>query len=343
MAALTAAELSNIGKATLDFYIRGKAFSSSIQEKPFLSALMKSQKTFPGGKENIVEQVKGVYTTAVEGYTATDTVTYSNPTNIEQASYDWKELHAGVSMTFTELKKGGIHVVDSTTGKSTSHSARAATIILTDLLEDKMDDMGEGWAISMNSMFWKDGTQDSKEVAGIRALVTNAPGTGTVGGIDRSTAAWWRNRFSLGITPSTSSQTLTKALKAEVRQLRRYGGRPNKWFCGSDFIEGLEDEVNEKSTYTDSNAKGIDISSQVISVKGLGTFEYDPTLDDLSLEDYCFALDMRDVRLRPMEGEDRVQHNPARPHDQYTLYRAMTWTGGLSARRLNSCGVYSVV
>jgi len=342
MAALTAAELANLGKASLDYYLRGKAFSSSIQEKPLLRKMMAKQKMFPGGKENITEQVKGVYTTALEGYEATDTVTYSNPTNIEQAEYPFKELHAGISMTFTELKKGGIHVVDSTTGKSTSHSSNAAAVILTDLLEDKLDDMGEGWAISFNSMLWKDGTQDAKEVPGIRSLITNSPSTGTVGGIDRSTATWWRNRSNLGIVDGTSTQLLTKTLKAEVRQLRRYGGRPDFFPCGSEFIEALEAEVNEKSTYTDTNAKGIDISSQVISVRGLGTFEYDPTLDDLSLAKYCFAIDCSDVRLRPMEGEDRVQHNPARPHDQYTLYRAMTWTGGLTARRLNSCAVWSV-
>lgn len=41
-----------------------------------------------------------------------------------------------------------------------------------------------------------------------------------------------------------------------------------------------------------------------------------------------------------MQGEDRRIHTPARPHDQYVLYRAMTWTGALCAKQLNGCGVY---
>lgn len=342
MAALTAAEVSNLGAASLDFYVRGDAFSSAIQEKPFLRKLMSKQRTFPGGKGNIQEQVKGVYTTAVEGYEATDAVSYGNPTNIANATFSFSELHAGISMTFSELKKGGIHVVDSTTGKTTSHTANAAAVILTDILTDKLEDMGEGWAQSFNAMLWKDGSQAAKEVPGVRSLVTDTVATGTVGGIDRATSSWWRNRSSLAIVDSPTTQLLTTTLKSEVRQLRRYGGKPDIILCGSDFLADLEAEVAEKSSYTDTNAKGIDISSQVMSVKGLGTFEYDPTLDDLSLSKYCFFLDSRDIRLRPMEGEDRVQHNPARPFDQYTLYRAMTWTGGLTARRLNSCGVYSV-
>ena len=41
-----------------------------------------------------------------------------------------------------------------------------------------------------------------------------------------------------------------------------------------------------------------------------------------------------------MEGEEWKQHNPARPAQQYVMFRAKTWTGGLMCRRRNGCGVY---
>lgn len=342
--AFTAQELENIANAAFDYHLKGPALDNSIQDKPLLRALRAKQKTFPGGKEDIRVNVKGDRTTSLEGYTHNDTVTFNNPANIKQANYPWKELHAGIEVTLTELKKDGISVVNSTTGESTStHSGRDMTVI-TGILQDKLQDMTEGWAESFNTMLWKDGTQDSKEVPGIRSLIANAPTTGTVGGIDRATNTWWRNRASLSITPSASSQTLTKTLRSEVRQLRRYGGRPDLILAGSDFMEGIELEVHEKGSYTDRGfGGGVDIASPVARINGVGTIMYDPTLDDLSLEDYCFFIDTRNICLYVMDGEDNKTHTPARPHDQYAIYRAMTWAGGLVAKQLNGCGVYSVV
>lgn len=342
--AFTAQELENIANAAFDYHLKGPAIDQAIQDKPLLRAMRAKQKTFPGGKEDIRVNVKGTHTTSLEGYTHNDTVTFNNPSNIKQANYPWKELHAGIEVTLSELKKDGIHVVDSTTGANTSTSSGRDMTVITGLLQDKLQDMTEGWAESFNTMLWKDGTQDSKEVAGIQSLITTAPSTGTVGGIDRATNTWWRNIAELSITPSTSSQTLTKKLRGHVRQLRRYGGRPDLILAGSDFLEGIELEVHEKGTYTDSGfGNPVDIASPVARIQGVGTIMYDPTLDDLSLEDYCFFIDTRNICLYVMDGEDNKTHTPARPHDQYAIYRAMTWTGGLIAKQLNGCGVFSVV
>lgn len=346
--AFSAGELSNIANAALDFYIKGDAFANTIQNKPLLNALIGKQKTFAGGKGNISIPVKGDYTTAIAGYTHNDTVSYANPANIKRAAFPWKEVHAGIAVTLSELKIDGISVADSTTGaKTVEHSDRELTAI-TNLLQDKLDDMGEGWARSFNSMLWKDGTQDSKQVPGIQALITDAPSTGTVGGIDRAVSTWWQNRSLVGsskITSSAANQTLTKTLRSEFRQLSRFGGKPDIILCGSGFLNALEDEVKEKGIYTQQgfvkNGK-TDIGLPSISMMGVGEFVYDPTLDDLSLPKRAYFIDSSAIQLYVMEGEDRKTHNPARPYNQYVLYRAMTWTGGLTARQFNSSAVYEV-
>lgn len=341
----TAAELANIANAALDHYIKGPAMSQTIQDKPLLAALMAKQGTFSGGKGDIRVNVKGDYTTAIEGYTHNDTVSYGNPANIKQANYPWKEIHAGITLTNTELKHDGISIVDSTTGAKTSrHSGREMEAI-TNLLEDKLEDMAEGWARSFNTMLWKDGTQDSKEVPGIRLFIADAPTTGTVGGISRADNTWWRNRqrVSSTITPSTSSQTLTTVLRSEVRQLRRYGGKPDLILAGSTFIEALETEVQAKGDYTQTgfvNNGKLDIGLSDIYMRGVGRVQYDPTLDDLSLGARAYFIDTNAIKLMVMQGEDRKTHTPARPHDQYVYYRAMTWTGALCGKQLNSSAVY---
>lgn len=343
----TAQELENIANAAFDYYIKGPALEQSIQERPLYDAMRKAQKTFPGGKENIVRNVKGEYTTTFAGYTHDDTVSYSNPANIKQVAFPWKELHAGISLTHTELKKDGISVVDTNGEETVQHTDREKTAI-TNLLEDKLGDMSEGSARSFNEILWRDGTQDAKVFAGVLSLVTLTPAVGVTGGIDRATTAWWRNRALVGagkITASGANQTLSKTLRSEVRQLRRFGGKPSLVLCGSKFIDSLELEVSEKGTYTDAGfmkAGSTDIGMADISMRGVGRFQYDPSLDDLGMEKFGFMLDPRHIYLDTMDGEDMKRHSPARPPEKYVLYRGMTYTGGLIADQLNCHGVYEV-
>lgn len=348
--AFTTAELNNIAASALDYHIKGEAFAQSIQEKPLLQALTKKQKTFAGGKGNITVPVVFNYTTAISGYTHNDTVAYANPANTKRASFPWKEIHAGISLTNTELKIDGITVVDTLNGENTSkHSDRELTV-LTGLLEAKLNDMTEGWAKSFNTMLWQDGTLDAKKVPGLLSMITDDPTTGTVGGFDRSLAdfALWRNRAAVGankLTYVSGSQVISKYLRNEVRQLKRYGGKPTLILCGSGFIQKLEAEVESKGLYTQQGfvKNGTtDIGLAKIQLLGVGEFLYDPTLDDLGLTNRCYFIDESNINLMVMEGEDKKTHAPARPHDQYVLYRAMTWTGGLIGKQFNGCGVYEV-
>jgi hypothetical protein len=344
----TALQIQNIANAALDFHLHGPALDSSVQDKPLLAAFKKAQKTFPGGKGNITIPVKGDRTSAIMGYTHDDTVTYQNPANIKRATYPWKEIHAGISFTNTELKVDGISVVDSLSGKNTVEHTERELTALTGILEDKLDDLTKGFNESFERMLYLDGTQDSKQVPGLAAIVAQTNTTGLTGGIDRGANTWWRNRSLVGaskIVSSTANQTLTKKLRSEVRLLRRFGGRPNLLLCGSTFLDKLEAEMHEKGNYTLSGwaqSGKNDIALAMISMKGVGDFQYAPTLDDLGLADFVYILDTNHLKLYVMDGEDMKAHAPARPFDKYVYYRAVTWTGGLCADQLNCHGVYQV-
>lgn len=343
----TAQELANIANAALDFHVKGPAFDQAIQEKPLMKALKAAQETFPGGKEYITWPLKGVHTTAIQGYTHDDSVSYANPANIKRGQASWYEIHAGISFTGTELKKDGISVVDSLSGSETSEHTDRELTVLTGLLEDKLNDMTEGWADTFNLMVWKDGTQDAKQVPGIQSFILDAPTTGVTFGVDRAANSWFRNRASLAVASNSSTwsaQPLIRVLQQEMRQLRRYQGmKPTHFFAGSDFIDALEMELRSNGTFTQDgfSKKRIDLSVADLAFKGIEV-HYDPTLDDLSKAKYCYALDMKNIKLKVMDGEDMKQHSPARPEDKYVYYRAMTWTGGMIAKGLRGCGVYSI-
>lgn len=344
----TVQQLENITNAALDFYMdRGEVFSSTIENKPLLRELMSKKRTFPGGNANISVGVKGIYSTQIMGYTNDDTVTYVNPANIKRAAFPWKEIHWGISCTLTELKKDGITITDTTDGTGEDrHSDREVTAIA-NLLDDKLEDMKEGAERGLQTMFWQDGTQDSKQIAGIRSFITDSPTTGIVGGIDSAVNTWWQNRVNLSINVGSdpTQQILVNFLQTELRQLRRYARNPKHVaFCGSQFITELETELRSKGNYTmEGWAKTgkIDIAMNDIQLKGI-EFQYDPFLDDLGYQYRCYILDMKAIEFWAMEGEFMKKHSPARPEDKYVMYRAVTLTGGLTVKQRNSSGVYAM-
>ncbi|OFX03284.1 MAG: hypothetical protein A3E78_12170 [Alphaproteobacteria bacterium RIFCSPHIGHO2_12_FULL_63_12] len=343
----TANELASISNGVLDFHIRGQAMSQTIQDRPLLDAMLKNQKTFGTSKEFITGPVKGDPTTTIMGYTHDDVVSYANPANLKRWSYKWYEIHAGISLTGTELKQSGISVVDSTTGAKTSQHSDSEMALLVNLLDDKVDDMMDGWARGMNNMFWRDGSQDAKVSPGILAFILDAPTVGVTGGLDRAQNTWWRNRAALAVASNSSTwsaQPLARKLQQEFRQVRRFGGKPKFFPAGSDFLDALEMELRTNGTFTQDgwNKSGkIDLSVSDMSFKGVNLF-YDPTLDDLGLAKYAYLLDLKNIKPYVMEGEDRKMHTPARPADQYVYYRAMTWTGGMVVDKLNSNEVFSI-
>lgn len=341
---LTALQLANSANALLDYYMPGDAlaFSQSIQDQPLTKALIAAKKYFPGGKGNIKGNVKGEYTSEFTGYSGDDTVTYQNPANIKQFEYPWFELHAGIQITNTELKQSGITVIDTAIGENTSVVTESDKVTLTNLLTDKIKDLKIGSANSLDLMMHRDGSQDSKVFAGISSLISITPTVGLTGGLDRGTHTWWRNRYS-AITSNTTTSNLILTLRQEVRQLRRYGGKPNLIIAGVTAINKLEAEIIAKGEFTQNGfSKDTDIAMGDISYGGIGVIKYDPTLDDEGKEDYMYIIDTNHVFPMIMTGEENKTHAPARPAEKYVIFRAKTWTGCLIARRLNSCGVYRI-
>jgi hypothetical protein len=293
---------------------------------------------------------------SLAGYTADDTVAFFNPANLARLAYKWREHHIGMSLTYTELKHDGISVTNEQ-GATSQHSGAEQTMLI-NMWENKLFDFGERTARSLNALVWGDGTADAKALHGLQHFLVANPSTGTVGGMNRATAAnaYIRNRartaaFDTAITgtPSlavhggdevTSSPAnggaLWQVLQAEKRQLTRYGGRPTKFLAGSDFIGALEVEMRANGYYRQSGFKGSqDGAMGPVLFDGV-TVEYDPTLDDLHLQKRGYWFDPRHIFLMKMANEWKKVHNPARPEDKFVLYRSVTYTGQMVATQLNS-------
>lgn len=348
MGALTAAELQNAANAAFDWYDKKKLYNQHIQEKPLLNALRAAQKSFPGGKEDLVCNPVFETQSQLEGFEGDDTVSFTNPTPIKEVRYPWKMQHLGIKMTTQELLKNGISVTE-TNGERTSPIPKSDLLRIQDVLQAKMDDASEGWAAGMNEMLWKDGTASVKDVPGIQYFIADDPTVGVVGGIDRALQPLWRNvaltaAGAGAISSNTSTSALIRTLQKQVRQLRRYGNPDYLILAGSDFLDALEDEVYAKGDLTQSGfGKKTEAGvSETISIRGLGTFMYDPTLDDLAKPKYCYFIDKKAIQLRPIEGEDMKKHTPRRPHDKFVMYKSWTWAGGMTMKQGNTSLVAAI-
>jgi hypothetical protein len=352
MAALSTAQLANIANAALDYYFgTPECYAQTIQNKPLLKDLEGKKKTFPGGKGDISVALQGAFGAAgvndsLKGYTNNDVVTFMNPANIVRAHWPWREMHIGMSISGTELKMDGLSVTDEMGIETSNHSQRDLTVLV-NLLDNKLADMAEQSARSLNSLLWGDGTADPLAMQGIRALVTDDPTKGTVGGIDRTVVGnkWWHNHSDVA-APITSATTAGGALIEHIqkiyRQLTRFGGRPTHTYCGSDFLAALEKELRANGNYSMQGfSGGKDVSVGAINHMGL-EFKYDPTLDDLGFNKRCYALDLQNIFIQAMDGEWRRRHNPARPENAFVYYTSLTYTGQLVAKQLNSSAIFAI-
>jgi hypothetical protein len=127
-----------------------------------------------------------------------------------------------------------------------------------------------------------------------------------------------------------------------MRQLRRYGGKPDTMLAGSDMMDRIEKELKAQGYYTDrgwASQGRIDGSVADLAFKGID-IEYDPTLDDEGEAKRLYVLDSSKIFPMNIDGEDGKDHTPARPENKYVFYKARTWVEGLVCVQRNGHGVY---
>jgi len=358
--AFTTGELATINSNVLATFInKGKLWKQNVANKPMLAAFNQRAGKFVGGNQEVSLGIKGVgHTGALEGYTHDDQVGYYNPHNGLRVKYPWKEHHIGVTVTHTELKIAGIDVIEDGADQATREMPGREEQLLSDIYEEKMDELAEDYAYSLDLLLHDDGTSDAKALAGIGALLPAAPATGTTGGLNRATYAYWRNRAATAaflaaggrgaITSSAANGgALITFMDKEMRFLNQFkNGQTNqKMFAGSDFIDAYKAEMRANGTYTMTGWRGKTPDGSMDDPNHAGVpFIWDPTLDALGLSKRCYVIDMGNagLRLLYMDGQRMKKHNPARPYDRYVMYNGITMTGVLVAKQLNTSGVYDI-
>jgi hypothetical protein len=343
MGSIVAGVANDLASGLLQFYVREEMLSQTTQEKPVLKAFTEKSETFPGGLGQVSVPVQGVYMSDTAGffagYSEDDQLSFAQAQNMLRANYNYKEHHAGLVITWSELKKDGITISD---GNRQKEHSKTDLVRLTSVMKNRLADFGESWARATEDLFWQDGSQDAKAMPGITSMVFDDPTVGAVGGLDPATYVWWRNRASLGIAPSAENQTLVRTMTRDDIQIRRFGGKIDLRVCGSAFRDAVELEVRGKGNYTlEGWNSRQDISMGDFVLNGV-MYKYEPWLDDHARSKYCYGFDTRRLKLRPMEGEMNKIVTPERPYNFMVFLRSMTLTAAMQSTQRNAIQVTSV-
>lgn len=339
---ISADVLNEIINTTLPTYVK-ELFDQNIDDRPLLKGMREKQKEFAGGPD-IRLNVKGNYGANGQWLEDDGPVAFRTTSGTQQAIYPWYAAHDGIEIGYTALKAAGFSVGDE--GDTTEHS-NTDVLRITNFLETQYSDLDESMPITIATMLLQDGTQSAAQSPGLPFFLSDTPTTGTIGGISRAANSFWRNRALVGankISYSAANQTLTQTLVAEALQLRRKGGKPDMFPAGSQFIKALQIEAYAKGqlTLNGFNKSNTDVGLGDISILGLGKVFYEPLMDDLGLQDRMYAIDSSKIGMYVMQNEEFKVHMPDRPYDTFKIYKSITWTGALTAKKLNSSGVYQV-
>ncbi|WP_316397342.1 phage major capsid protein [Bradyrhizobium sp. 33ap4] len=357
--AFTADEIANINNSALEDYIdKGKVWAQNVANKPMLEAFNAAAGKFSGGNTNVSFAVKaGQGGGSLAGYSGDDQLSYYNPTGTKRARFPWKEHFIGVQITHTELKIDGINVTEDGADQTTSEVSGREEHALANLLDEKMDDLGEDYAFSLDRLIHGDGSTDAKALAGIQSIILDAPTLGSTGGLSRVALAYWRNRAATTANAGAGGQgpiavntasggALIEFLEKEWLQLSKYrkGTTRYKLFAGSDFIAGYRKEMRANGFYSMNGLKGSVDGSQGPVYWKENPIVWDPTLDDLGLSKRMYVIDMSKTGLRVlyMDGQRMKKHNPARPYDRMVMYNGISTTAVMIAKQLNTSAVYDI-
>ena len=346
---ISAADLQELGKSSLDLFLKNDPVDQISTEIPLYKKLMDRRKAFGGAKQNITAQIRKSYDSNFAWAYGEAPVSFNKRNTLEQVAFPWRRAVDGFYIAHDTLFSNGIKVREGDRGAyKLEHSER---VQLTNLIKEQMDAFRTGFAEKLSMELHRDGTASTDAVTGLDALISLAPTTGTVGGLDRSTATYWRNNASTAIA-STTAGALAKAMEVQWRNCIRNGGSPDFILAGSAFIDAYRQYAVTVTNNADAGkVKTIDagVGSGVntgLYFKGVEII-WDPqfeTLDALESptipwEKRCYFINTRFIELHD-DTLDIV--SPDRPYNILALYQMINLRLALVMKRANAHSVLSI-
>ena len=342
--AISAGDLAIIANYAITNYIK-KSTDQITQNRPLLKWLFDHKDKMlagPGESENIVKDYGSNF---AFGY-GDGTIAFNERNPTVQNLFSWARATDAFKISHDRLVAAGIMVKEGKRGEF--HTTDNEKAIISNILADNMYALKEGFFKNLDLHLHRDGTSSADAIAGLDAIVSTDPTTGTVGNINRATNTWWRNYAATAVAAASLRAKMEEAWRACIRN----GGTPDGIFAGSKFIDAYRASVTLTENVDAGKVKKIDLGTGEGTDTGLFfkgvPIVWDPTMDDLAAlensadvawDKRCYFLNSDHLKYKD-NGIDIVQ--PTRPHNVLAVYQLIVWRGVLTANRLSAHGVVAV-
>jgi hypothetical protein len=225
---------TEIISTTLDNY-RSKLSDNVLNHNALLAKLKANGNTdTAGGGAKLLENLMYDENGTFKWYSGYETLDVSGSDVLTSASFDWKQANCNVTMSGLEdLQNDGSQAV---------HNLVKARITVAE--KTMQNQIGA-------SLFYANTEHSGKAIGGLQHLVADLPTSGTVGGIDRSTNAWYRNQFYDFSTESVTASASTIGHAMNRTYLRCIRGKdvPDLIVAGETYFTYYEESLQQQQRF----------------------------------------------------------------------------------------------
>lgn len=227
--------------STLDKFMKNSVTSSVIGNNALLRTLQNKGKiVHETGGRNFQENI---------AYASNSTVQFQNPTDL----LDTTPQDEFTSAIFAQKMITG---TDQISTKELLQNAGDSRIF--NLLEGKRKNLMDTLKNQLGVALYSDGTgSGGKTIGGLQLLVADDPTTGTVGGIDRSTNAFWRNQvydFSTSAGGNASASNIQAGMNSLYLSCQvQEGSFPDLILADNNYYTFFENSLQQIQRITDTN------------------------------------------------------------------------------------------
>lgn len=266
-----------------------------------------------GGGRTIVEELEYADNSTYTRYSGYDTLNISPSDVFTAAEFNIKQCAVAVSIS-------GLEELQNSSGER-----------VIDLLESRIKNAERTMMNNMSVDIYSDGTADGgKQVGGLQLLVSDAPTSGTVGGIDRATWSFYQNQlydFSVEtVTPSAS--TIQSAMNTLYLRCARGTDRPDLIVMDNIYFGyyWASLQANQRFTNEKMAAAGFD------NLKFMGAdVVFDGGIGGACPAQHAYFLNTNYLRLRPHRDRNMAPLNPDRfSVNQDALVKLIGWAGNMT-------------
>lgn len=320
---------SDILATTIDS--RSGVLADSVTNNNALLAKLRARgnvKPFSGGNLILQELMFNDPATRNAGsYSGYDVIDITPNSPITAAQYDMKQYAAAVSMSGFEMLQNS--------GKEQ----------IIDLLQGRMEVAEAQIQNQISAGIYGDGTGNAgKDITGLAAAVSIAPGTGTYGGISRVTWPFWQNiAFDSTTTggAAASAGNIQSYMNRVAIQLVRGTDRPDMIVAGNDYyrfyleslqaIQRISSESTAAAGFTSIKYMGAGLNCDVYLDGGIG---------GNLVTDRMYFLNTKYIFFRPHRDRNFVAIGGDRQSvNQDAVVKLIGWAGNLTCSGAQFNGV----